>query len=100
GSDVCSSDLFALRHSLPDRLAVAPLRLVTGRLPILGNADPEARVGEPDPIAGRRPVTRECLGRAEPGHGVGSRPRAYRTSRTSFVSPGDQRSVSPAARSS
>ena len=84
-----------LRHPAAEVLRVAPLRLVAGRLAVLGDADPEVAVGEADPVAGRGTVPGEALLRRE----AAQRSPPKRTSVTSRSSPGAQRSESPAGRS-
>ena len=57
-----------LGHPVAQVLRVAPLRLVAGRLAVLGDADPEIAVGEADAVAGRRPVAGEVLLGGEAAH--------------------------------
>ena len=89
----------ALGHPVPDRLGVAPDRLVTGRLAVLGDLDPQVRVAEADAVAGRRPVAGEALVRGEAVAAPTRRRRRTGPSRTVRVSPGAQRIDAPAGRS-
>ncbi len=86
-----------LRHSRPDGLGVTPQRLVVRRLAVVGDADPEVRVGQADAVAGGRPVAGEPIGRGEAGHAPPRPPN--RTRRTVFDSPGAHRSDEPAGMS-
>ncbi len=50
--------LAGLHLAQPDRLAVAPQRLVAVRLAVLLDGQPQVRIGNPDAIAGRGPQAR------------------------------------------
>jgi hypothetical protein len=63
-----SGRLVPLRDAAAEVLGVAPDRLVAPCGPVIRDPDPEVRVAEPDPIAGRRAIARPVLPGGEPGH--------------------------------
>ncbi len=83
----------ALSRARSKRLCVAPDRFVAWGLAVVLDADPQVGVTEADAIARGRPVAGEALGGGEALH-------PGRTRSTVRVSPGPQRSVEPAGRSS
>jgi hypothetical protein len=54
-----------LGHPRPERLPVAPDRLVAASLAVVGHLDPEVSVGQSHPVAGRRAIASESFGRIE-----------------------------------
>ena len=63
-----SRDAPTLGRPRPDRLGVAPDRLVAGGLAVLRHADPQVGVAEADPVVRRRAVAGQPLGGGEAGH--------------------------------
>ena len=92
----------ALEHRLADRLAAAEHRLVAAEAAVLLDLEPQVGVGEPQPVADRRPVER-AVARArdlspQPRHLP--RARRARPASTSRSAPGSKRTDVPAGTSS
>src|SRR5207244_5379356 len=90
----------SLRHPRPEVSGIAPERFVAGGLTVIGHAEPEVGVAEPDPVSSRRTVPLAPLvGAQGPQRPPAPSSPPYLTRSTSTEAPGAQRTDEPAGRS-